>query len=86
MQVYGEKDILELAHDGKIKVGSETLELLNDKSSYSYRLEDNSDRPNMGLPNKVVIGLCNVNEFIRLQNKYHNNQLYAENIRLYIRE
>lgn len=84
VQVYGEKDILELAHDGKIKVGSETLELLNDKSSYSYRLEDNSDRPNMGLPNKVVIGLCNVNEFIRLQNKYHNNQLYAENIRLYL--
>ena len=25
-----------------------------------------------------------VAEFIRLQNKYHNNQLYAENIRLYL--
>jgi hypothetical protein len=84
VQVYGEKDILELARDGKIQVGSETLELLNDRSMYSYRLEDNSNRPNVGLPNKVVIGMCNVNEFIRLQNKYHNNQLYAENIRLYL--
>lgn len=84
MQVYGEKEILELARDGKIQVGSETLELLNDRGQYSYRLENNSDRPNVGLPNKVVIGMCNVNEFIRLQNKYHNNQLYAENIRLYL--
>lgn len=84
VQVYGEKEILELAHEGKIQVGSETIELLNDKSMYSYRLEDNSNRPNVGLPSKVVIGLCNVNEFIRLQNKYHNNQLYAENIRLYL--
>jgi hypothetical protein len=84
VQVYGEKEILELAHEGKIQVGSETIELLNDRSMYSYRLEDNSNRPNVGLPSKVVIGLCNVNEFIRLQNKYHNNQLYAENIRLYL--
>ena len=84
VQVYGEKEILELAHEGKIQVGSETIELLNDRSMYSYRLEDNSNRPNVGLPSKVVIGLCNVNEFIRLQKKYHNNQLYAENIRLYL--
>jgi hypothetical protein len=38
----------------------------------------------LGLPKRVFIGMCNVNEFIRLQNKYHNNQLYAENIRLYL--
>lgn len=28
--------------------------------------------------------LSNVNELIRLQNKYHHNQLYSENIRLYL--
>lgn len=28
--------------------------------------------------------MCNVNEFIRLQDKYHHNQLYSENIRLYL--
>lgn len=83
IQVYGVKEILELAKEGKIQVGSESLELVNE-GMYSYRLEDNSKRESLGLPKKVIVGMCNVNEFIRLQNKYHHNQLYAENIRLYL--
>ena len=82
-QGYGVKEILELAREGKIQVGSESLELVNE-GMYSYRLEDNSKRESLGLPKKVIVGMCNVNEFIRLQNKYHHNQLYAENIRLYL--
>lgn len=83
IQVYGTKEIMELAQEGKIQVGSESLELANE-GMYAYRLEDNSKREGLGLPKKVVVGMCNVNEFIRLQNKYHHNQLYAENIRLYL--
>lgn len=83
IQVYGVKEIMELAREGKIQVGSESLELVNE-GMYSYRLEDNSKRESLGLPKKVIVGMCNVNEFIRLQNKYHHNQLYAENIRLYL--
>ena len=83
IQVYGVKEILELAREGKIQVGSESLELVNE-GMYSYRLEDNSKRESLGLPKKVIVGMCNVNEFIRLQNKYPHNQLYAENIRLYL--
>lgn len=83
IQVYGVKEILELVREGKIQVGSESLELVNE-GRYSYRLEDNSKRESLGLPKKVIVGMCNVNEFIRLQNKYHHNQLYAENIRLYL--
>ena len=83
IQVYGVKEILELVREGKIQVGSESLELVNE-GMYSYRLEDNSKRESLGLPTKVIVGMCNVNEFIRLQNKYHHNQLYAENIRLYL--
>ena len=83
IQVYGVKEILELVREGKIQVGSESLELVNE-GIYSYRLEDNSKRESLGLPKKVIVGMCNVNEFIRLQNKYHHNQLYAENIRLYL--
>lgn len=85
IQVYGVKEILELVREGKIQVGSESLELVNE-GMYSYRLEDNSKRESLGLPKKVIVGMCNVNEFIRLQNKYHHNQLYAENIRLYLRD
>lgn len=83
IQVYGVKEILELVREGKIQVGSESLELVNE-GMYSYRLEDNSKRESLGLPKKVIVGMCNVNEFIRLQNTYHHNQLYAENIRLYL--
>lgn len=83
IQVYGVKEILELVREGKIQVGSESLELVNE-GMYSYRLEDNSKRESLGLPKKVIVGMCNVNEFIWLQNKYHHNQLYAENIRLYL--
>ena len=84
IQVYGANDIVDLIKDGKIRVGDESLELLVDQAEQSYRLEENSSRVSMGLPKKVVIGMCNINEFIRLQNKYHHNQLYSENIRLYL--
>ncbi|MDQ5928994.1 MAG: hypothetical protein QG594_772 [Bacteroidota bacterium] len=83
VQVYGLKDIIELAVDGKIKVVSEFIDFAVD-GQHSYRYEDNSNRTSLGLPKRVFIGMCNVNEFIRLQDKYHNNQLYSENIRLYL--
>ncbi len=84
VQVYGANDIIDLIKEGKVKVGTESLDILVDASEQSYRLEDNSARTSVGLPKKVVIGMCNINEFIRLQNKYHHNQLYSENIRLYL--
>lgn len=84
IQVNGLKDILELATEGKIQVDTETIEMVIDSQSNSYRLEDNSKSSRVGLPKRVFVGMCNVNEFIRLQNKYHHNQLYTENIRLYL--
>ncbi|TAK30771.1 MAG: hypothetical protein EPO28_18635 [Saprospiraceae bacterium] len=83
VQVYGIREIFELAVDGKIRVEKEYLEFIIDGRE-AYRFEDNSSKPSLGLPKKVFIGICNVNEFIRLQNKYHRNQLYSENIRLYL--
>ncbi len=83
VQVYGLKDIIELAVEGKIKVDLENIDFILD-SPNAYRYEDNTHRTSLGLPKRVFIGICNVNEFIRLQNKYHHNQLYAENIRLYL--
>ena len=83
VQVYGNKEIVELLTEGKIKVDTETIEILLD-SQQSYRLEDNDKKEGLGLPDKVLIGICNVHELIRLQNKYHHNQLYSENIRLYL--
>jgi len=83
IQAYGLREILDLAKNGKISVDKEVLEFEID-GSHAYRLEDNSSKSGIGLPKKVFVGICNVNEFINLQNKYHHNQLYAENIRLYL--
>jgi hypothetical protein len=86
IQVYGNKEIFDLITNGKIEVAKEIIEILMDSQPDSYRLEDNKKKEGLGLPNRVLIGICNVNELIRLQNKYHHNQLYSENIRLYIGE
>lgn len=83
IQAYGLREILDLAKYGKIAVDNEVLEFEID-GSQAYRFEDNANKSGIGLPKKVFIGICNVNEFINLQNKYHHNQLYAENIRLYL--
>ena len=83
IQAYGLREILDLAKYGKIAVDNEVLEFEID-GSQAYRFEDNANKSGIGLPKKVFIGICNVNEFINLQNKYHHNQLYTENIRLYL--
>lgn len=83
IQAYGLREILDLAKHGKISVDNEVIEFEID-GTHAYRLEDNSSKSGIGLPKKVFVGICNVNEFINLQNKYHHNQLYAENIRLYL--
>ena len=83
IQAYGLREILDLAKYGKIAVDNEVLAFEID-GSQAYRFEDNANKSGIGLPKKVFIGICNVNEFINLQNKYHHNQLYAENIRLYL--
>ena len=83
IQAYGLREILDLAKYGKIAVDNEVLAFEID-GSQAYRFEDNANKSGIGLPKKVFVGICNVNEFINLQNKYHHNQLYAENIRLYL--
>lgn len=83
VQIYGIDEISDLAKNGKISVGLETLEFEKDCQE-AYRYEDNSNKVEIGLPGKVFIGMLNINELIRLQNKYHRNQLYSENIRLYL--
>lgn len=84
IQVNGANDIVDLATIGKKRVDNETVEVVIDNGSNSYRMEDNSRKSGIGLPRRVIVCMCNVNEFIRLQNKYHHNQLYTENIRLYL--
>lgn len=83
IQVYGIREIEDLAQEGKIRVGKEILSFERDTNE-AYRYEDNTSKQELGLPGKVFIGMLNINELIRLQNRYHRNQLYSENIRLYL--
>lgn len=82
-QIYGEQDIIDLIEKGKLSLGPETLTF--EGGTNAYRLEDNRNKKRgLGLPEKCFIGFCNVHELIRLQNKYHENELYSDNIRLYL--
>lgn len=83
IDVYGNLEIIDLAKNGKIQIGEETIELVYDGTN-PYLLEDNTRNIGLGIPKKVLIGMCNVNELIRLQDKYHYNELYSDNIRLYL--
>jgi hypothetical protein len=83
VQVYGISDIEDLALDGKIRVENEIITIENDNPN-AYRYENNIPKTELGLPGQTIVGMVNVNELIRLQNKYHRNQLYSENIRLYL--
>ena len=85
IQIYGIKEIEDLAKYGKISVDKEILTFDRDTNE-SYRYEDNTNKQVFGLPGKVFIGMLNINELINLQNRYHRNQLYSENIRLYLGE
>jgi hypothetical protein len=83
VQVFGIAEIEDLAIEGKIRVDTETL-TIEIEGPNSYRHENNMQRTELGLPGQTIVGMVNVNELIRLQNKYHRNQLYSENIRLYL--
>jgi hypothetical protein len=83
IQIYGIKEIEDLAIEGKIQVGKENINIENDNPN-AYRYENNTSKTGLGLPGQTIVAMVNVNELIRLQNKYHRNQLYSENIRLYL--
>jgi len=46
-------------------------------------LHDIGQNPN-GMPLKVLVGFVNVNQLIRLVDRYSNNELFEKNVRLFL--
>jgi hypothetical protein len=82
-ETYGGLDIYNLCAHGRIPIQDETLEVIHEWGSESFMLHDIGTNPN-GMPLKVLVGFVNVNQLIRLVDRYNNNELFEKNVRLFL--
>ncbi len=82
-ETYGSVDIYDLCAFGRINIQEESLELNCDMGDKSFLCHDIGSNPN-GMPMKVLVGFVNVNQLIRLVDRYSNNELFEKNVRLFL--
>ncbi len=82
-ETYGGVDIYSLCAHGRIPIQEEIIELnyeMGDRSVLHHNIGAN---PN-GMPVQVLVGFVNVNQLIRLVDRYSNNELFEKNVRLFL--
>ncbi len=82
-ETYGGIDIYSLCAYGRVPIQDEFLDLnyeMGDRSILHHQIGAN---PN-GMPEQVLVGLVNVNQLIRLVDRYSNNELFEKNVRLFL--
>ena len=82
-ETYGGLDIYNLCVFGRIPIQQETLELNHDMGDASMLHHNIGTNPN-GMPEQVLVGFANVNQLIRLVDRYSNNELFEKNVRLFL--
>ena len=82
-ETYGGVDIYNLCAFGRIPIQDETLELTYDMGDRSFLHHNIGVNPN-GMPVQVLVGFMNVNQLIRLVDRYSNNELFEKNVRLFL--
>ena len=82
-ETYGALDMYNLCSIGRIPIQEETLELEHNKGPDPILFQDIGTNPN-GMPVKVLVGFVNVNQLIRLVDRYSNNELFEKNVRLFL--
>lgn len=82
-ETYGGLDIYNLCVFGRIPIQDETLELTYDMGDRSFLHHNIGANPN-GMPVQVLVGFVNVNQLIRLVDRYSNNELFEKNVRLFL--
>ncbi len=82
-ETYGGLDIYSLCAIGRIPIQQEALELNYDMGDRSILHHNIGVNPN-GMPMQVVVGFVNVNQLIRLVDRYSNNELFEKNVRLFL--
>lgn len=82
-ETYGGVEIYDLCEFGRVRIGREILELeynYEEESYLHHRIGENSNDS----PEQMVVGFVNVNQLIRLVERYSSNQLFEKNVRLFL--
>jgi len=82
-ETYGGADIYSLCAYGRIPIQEELLELNYEMGDRSFLHHNIGANPN-GMPVQVLVGFLNVNQLIRLVDRYSNNELFEKNVRLFL--
>jgi len=82
-ETYGGLDIYNLCAHGRIPIQEEQLELNYEMDEGSFLHHNIGSNPS-GLPVQVLVGFVNVNQLIRLVDRYSNNELFEKNVRLFL--
>jgi hypothetical protein len=81
-EAYGGLDILNLCVHGRVPIQREVLEMEcpAEKAVLHLNIGPNTN----GMPIQVVQGFVNVNQLVRLVDRYSNNELFERNVRLFL--
>jgi hypothetical protein len=82
-ETYGGVDIYSLYAHGRIPIQEELLDLSYEMGDRSFLHHNIGANPN-GMPEQVLVGFVNVNQLIRLVDRYSNNELFEKNVRLFL--
>jgi hypothetical protein len=82
-ETYGGVDIYNLCVHGRIPIQEEMLEMNYEMGDSSFLHHNIGPNPN-GMPESVLVGFVNVNQLIRLVDRYSNNELFEKNVRLFL--
>lgn len=82
-EAYGGLDLYHLVEHGRVPIQDEILEVMAEQQPapllHHYIGENRS-----GMPTRVLVGFVNVNQLIRLVDRYSNNELFEKNVRLFL--
>ncbi|MGD1085976.1 MAG: AIPR family protein, partial [Verrucomicrobiota bacterium] len=82
-ETYGGLDIYSLYAYGRIPIQEELLDITYEMGDRSFLHHNIGAKPN-GMPEQVLVGFVNVNQLIRLVDRYSNNELFEKNVRLFL--
>jgi hypothetical protein len=82
-ETYSSHDFYNLCVHGRIPVRDEVIDMNNDMGDRSFLHHNIGMNPN-GMPIQVMVGFVNVNQLIRLVDRYSNNELFEKNVRFFL--
>jgi hypothetical protein len=81
-ETYGSLDLYNLTVHGRVPIQSEVIEM-ECPGEHTFLHWPIGKNPS-GMPIQVVQGFVNVNQLIRLVDRYSNNELFEKNVRLFL--